>query len=1122
MSDVNEPGKPLFAGEHAAREVLIERFEAAWQSGDTPQLVEFLPDAGVSRTATLIELVHVDLEYRLKRGNEIRVELYLEEYPELAADSQVAINLIASEYAIRSRHAALDVAEFQSRFPQFSDELNSQLTSAVIQSERETVSVMSSQETFIHRQDESDGTDDPIVGCQFRDYRIVEKIGQGGMGTVYRALHERLGKTVALKVLPEALLRDRQAVERFDREMLAIGGLDHPNVVRATDAGEAGDRRYLVMEFVDGADVASLASRHKRLPVNIACEIARQAAIGLQHIHEQGLVHRDVKPSNLMLEINSNASTVKLLDLGLARLHAPAEENLGRPLTQTGQLIGTFDYMAPEQTMAADVDIRADIYGLGSTLYRLLAGRAPFAGEEFKTPGRKIVALAQEEPTPVREFRDDVPVELAAVLDRMLAKEPEDRFQTPGEAATALMPYCENAELSRLVDGDSGLVLPAPVESLDRTVPWQQTSAKTYRRKLQRIAIAVMLALFVGAVAIIQFITAEGEWRLTTLDPGQEVMIRNGGEVVEQLTVTSRNDVLTARFGEYEAIVKDADGITVMAGTVEFLRGEEAVARLEYVGPPQDAHGNNSESIDSHAEDASVSRPRFALEFDDVHDFVHIRSLHSDSGPLTVELFLRRDVAEDSIIFGMWGDRESLLKHAGFHNIGFYVEDEDGESWHLARGSAWRMRNGHFVHVAGVFDGRESAVFINGKKLGYRRPGESRKWISGQFAQIGQEGKSFRGAVREIHVSSVARYQESFIPPKQRFEPDEHTLALYHCDEGQGEILKDSSGNRYDGRIHGASWIRLDDDAPSPEPQDTFDWADHLPTDAPEPAKAPFNTDEAKGHQIAWAEHLGLPVERDIQLPGEQSLKMVLIPPGEFLMGTSDEDQVTLLHYTESRSDEFESKCIVSEGPAHVVRITRPFYLGKYEVTQAQWNAITGEERAFHKVGPSHPADALSWDDVPPLLSRLNEISIDSGLTFVMPTEAQWEYACRAGSTGLWHFGDTSEGLEQYAWYLGNSELTSHPVGQLLPNAWALHDMYGNLQEWCADRTELEYYVDASSVDPTGLAEGEERVRRGGAASLHEQWSRSASRVWAGQSGRGLSFGFRMAATISSELLPKN
>ena len=285
---------------------------------------------------------------------------------------------------------------------------------------------------------------------RIRDYELLSKLGQGGMGTVYKARHSRLKRIVALKVMTTPRLQDPRAVARFEREMEAIGRLDHPNIVRATDAGESDGLHYLVMEYVPGSDVSTLAMLAGPMPVADACEIARQAALGLQHAFEHGQVHRDMKPPNLML---TEDGTVKILDMGLALVAGAASdaEHTGE-LTGSGQILGTVDYMAPEQAHDTHaVDVRADIYSLGATLYRLLAGASPFAANVYKSTFQRLQALTTKDPPPITEKRDDLPDELVELLTVMLSREPDDRPQQPVDVADALRAFTADADLTALL-----------------------------------------------------------------------------------------------------------------------------------------------------------------------------------------------------------------------------------------------------------------------------------------------------------------------------------------------------------------------------------------------------------------------------------------------------------------------------------------------------------------------------------------------------------------------------------------------------------------------------------------------------------------------------------------------
>ncbi len=285
-------------------------------------------------------------------------------------------------------------------------------------------------------------------------YRILDVLGSGGMGTVYRARHLLMERDVALKVVNRALVDSPTLVERFRREVKSAARLDHPHIVRAFDADQAGESHFLVMEYVPGISLARLVAEKGPLPVAEACEYARQAALALQHASEQGMVHRDIKPQNLM---RTPAGQIKILDFGLARLSnevaatAPAspEEggSAGGSLTQVGAVMGTPDYIAPEQVRDAHAaDIRADVYSLGCTLYHLLAGQPPFPDG---TSLDKVLAHAERTPRPLQELRPEVPAKVAAVVARMMAKAPRDRYQTPSEAAAALAPFAGSAPVRR-------------------------------------------------------------------------------------------------------------------------------------------------------------------------------------------------------------------------------------------------------------------------------------------------------------------------------------------------------------------------------------------------------------------------------------------------------------------------------------------------------------------------------------------------------------------------------------------------------------------------------------------------------------------------------------------------
>ncbi|MBY0524870.1 MAG: protein kinase [Gemmataceae bacterium] len=302
-------------------------------------------------------------------------------------------------------------------------------------------------------------------------YTILDRLGEGGSGQVFKARHRAMNRLVALKLLRADVLADAEVVARFYREIEVASQISHPNIVHALDAGPINNRLVLAMELVDGVSLDRLVKDSGPLPSAAACDYIRQAALGLQHAHERGLVHRDIKPSNLLLKrAAGNGSSVyqagpwglvKILDFGLARLLHPAAASPTKHLTQlagNSVMQGTPDFMAPEQAIDFHrANIRADIYGLGCTFYYLLTGQPPFAGA---TLTEKLMKQQTVMPRPIGEFRNDVRASAVQVLDKMLAKRPGDRYQTPSEVAAALtldLPETRGEHPSRLRGGLASL-----------------------------------------------------------------------------------------------------------------------------------------------------------------------------------------------------------------------------------------------------------------------------------------------------------------------------------------------------------------------------------------------------------------------------------------------------------------------------------------------------------------------------------------------------------------------------------------------------------------------------------------------------------------------------------------
>lgn len=400
-------------------------------------------------------------------------------------------------------------------------------------------------------------------------YRIVGLLGRGGMGNVYRAEHRLMSRPVAIKLINSNLVRNRTAVERFRREVQAAAKLSHPNIVAAYDAEQAGDVHFLVMEFVEGTDLATVVKERGPMSVAEACRCIQQAANGLQHAHEKGMVHRDIKPHNLMLAAGGQ---VRILDFGLAgfaestvgasdeqdvatKLESsgstvsptqPSAPSTAAHLTTIGSVMGTPDYMAPEQAVDAhSADIRADIYSLGCTLHFLLTGRPPFEREGIAA---KLKAHASVSPPSLMEARSDVPIELSDIVARMMAKKPANRFQTPNEVVVAIEQFARKPE-------------------------------KRPRRRLRTWA-AGLLVLLAGVIFVQ---TDKGRVEIQSEVNDAEVVIKQGGNQIDVFDTRTGSQIKWLPSGKYEIQLKgDRNDVDITGNNFKLSRGGNVIVTLKY------------------------------------------------------------------------------------------------------------------------------------------------------------------------------------------------------------------------------------------------------------------------------------------------------------------------------------------------------------------------------------------------------------------------------------------------------------------------------------------------------------------------------------------------------------
>ncbi|MEM7476379.1 MAG: protein kinase [Planctomycetota bacterium] len=442
--------------------------------------------------------------------------------------------------------------------------------------------LMSSQ--IGHGQGDEHPHEDPehdATPTQLGIYDLLRPLGHGGMGSVYLAKHRKLGKEVAIKVLPARRFSNPVFAARFQREIQAAGGLEHPAIVRATDAGDHQGTHYLVMEHIDGLDLSQVAKAVGELSIADACEITRCVASGLAQAHRQGIIHRDVKPSNLML---SREGECKILDFGLARIGP--WEGVSAELTTVGQLMGTLDYMAPEQAERADaVDYRADLYSLGATLFRLLCGRAPLAAAPDLSPLAKLRLMATHEPPRLDTMRSDAPAELVELVGKLLSRDPAKRPASADHLAEELQQFCEGHELSELSKRaielrskkpQGQLLSPAlPDLAITRAVS-NSKSGNSY--KWLGLALMLPLMIFAGI-----WITIETQKGLLVIDSDAEATLRllKDGKEYDEVQVVPGPNSTRIFAGKYEVVLAEgSDALKLSKEQIDVTKGGTSIASL--------------------------------------------------------------------------------------------------------------------------------------------------------------------------------------------------------------------------------------------------------------------------------------------------------------------------------------------------------------------------------------------------------------------------------------------------------------------------------------------------------------------------------------------------------------
>jgi formylglycine-generating enzyme required for sulfatase activity/serine/threonine protein kinase len=1022
-------------------DLLCDDFESDWRQGTPQPIEEYLHSADVSLVPVLrAELLQLELECRFRRGEQPRIEDYLRRFPECAGE-------LPGWFEEAAKTASLFACAAPAATLSRSPAIETPVASTVAPATQPLP---------------------PVLG----EYELFEKLGAGGMGEVYRARHRRLGKFVALKVMREKRLGSADAVARFRREMEAVGQLDHPNLVEAHDAGEQDGIVYLVLKLIDGVDLHRLVKQQGPLPVAEACELVRQAALGLQYLHERGLVHRDLKPSNLM---RTPSGMVKMLDLGLARLRSTT---ITDHLTGPNRIIGTPDYLAPEQAdNAATADIRADLYSLGATLFYLLTGKPPFAHHSELMA--KLKAHGMEPPADVRSLRPEVPDDVAALVARLLAKQPEERFATPQELADALTQLDSTQEAPK-----APLPAPEPVEPSSPVPPGRhklltieagltlEPATRAGRRRTGcSLQIVVAASLFLAVGGTLAYMASF--WYLAQAHRTAQVSKLEGHAELDR-----------AKGRCWAALVGINNYSDPQMVKLSFAVAD---ARLMY----------NTLTQSCGYDDKDV------LLLTDDADKDQLRPTRSNL-KLQLAQWLQQPSRDDTVLVFFSGH--------GFIDKGkTYLAPQDGESANVA-GTCLPTSD-----VRSMLDDckADQKLLI----LDYCRRGG--KAVGSNPSSPAESSGSFPGPRGLITMISCAKTQLSFDYPDKK-----HGLFTYFLAEGlRGEADKPPHGNG-DGIVDSDELYKY-----------TFE---SVTTTAHKMnlSQTPVRQMDGVAGTFALAR-----LDRDdrgspsIPTPPTNIVRSPVAPPaGEVLKNSFG------MELRRIPAGTFQMGSPLAEHPGlgeelHPVTISRPFYLGTCEVTQEEYMRVTkkknpsyfcdkggGRDKVAGLNTSQFPVEQVSFADAEEycrLLTSLEKEKLPAGWAYRLPTEAEWEYACRAGSTTPYHWGETLSARQANfgAFPFGGSEPGLEQIGtRTMPvhsfaaakNAFGLYDMHGNVAEWCADFFSRSYYKISPALDPKGPATGSARVVRGGSWSDGVSGCRCASRAGLAPGEIRANVGFRV------------
>jgi len=1053
-------------------------------------------------------------------------------------------------------------------------------------------------------------------------YRIIERIGGGGMGDVYKAHDASLDRIVAIKVLPPELARNTDFVQRFRAEAMAIAKLMHPNVVQVFACGEDAGRHFFVMQFVDGESLAGLLRRRKKLTPDEAVPIIEQCLAGLGAAHKRNLIHRDIKPGNILLDREHDRALVA--DFGLVKTGGGSEEHL----TATGVIMGTVDYIPPEQARGQKVDARSDLYSIGVLMYQLLAGRLPFVSD---SPTGMIFQHAFEQPTLLKAAAPDVPQRLADLVMKLMSKDAADRYQSADEVLAELRAYRVAAPLSQPVAGgeSKSIIIAAPEFNSSPSLPsigyepvaaarpgWGERLQKLFRgriaettgneatqaqmdgavaeyeRRRQQLAALVKEAESVAG----EFKTQAKANRKAAAAAGRRADAAKDPEIARLASHEQAECERTA--AEFEAQLAEQEDqleairtrLRKVDATLQQLRSQREVLQARLAAARAELGTPNAKPVRSHRVPTILgavaagmaamillsytARKPTDLSPSSVAPPATPQAIAPAKPPvqlapgLMVTEYTRQDNQDDK--YGAFVPLEKLGAPIGDPGVTFNLTGWRYNATRNAVAQGWLKIDepGEYTFKSDNFYDL-NALYVNGLLLcpfrdidnvGHKItlekglvPIASVGYVIGRgtadvkWKVPGQEAFSDIPADRLLHdPSQLADMSTAIAAANDRFrakKPQPAQVDVSHLKSGvalleyprhssqaattfAGHLFPPAIGEPLGSPIisstispnrpHGKNntflfgYVRVDEPGEYAFSSSMSLYVDgkqliQMRDGVEKVFRIPLRPGLVPLVAVAYLERTLMQVKW--KPPSERELVEI---PSDALYFDPSVRQPSLTGQAEMVTIDVApgqqlALRLVSPGAAPSaagstrLAIQRPYFLGVTEVTQGQWTALMGQNPSSHTGDPNLPVEQMTTDECTAFLDKLSQRS-NGRFKFRLPTEQEWEFACRAGSDTQYPFGADAQALPQYAWFAGNSTEQSHPVAQLQANAWGFYDMLGNVMEWCQPR----------GADAT--------VARGGTFSSTPDHCVASSAAGSRASSRYAHGGLRVACDVSSNV----